>query len=180
MAAPVLAGRSQTVLGRNGLLCFGLKPTQMTLPRFIRVARSSNFSTRKNDAQCWLHVCRKSREAKCQTPVQFGSGASIARVSQNQAISTVYMQESPMSDYKPIEGHGCVFQQHRRSGANTPDWIGNLMLQGRQYQVAGWSKQGRNGLLIGLSLRPIATGSLRRDRRERLGLVSSVSDAEPF
>ena len=49
-----------------------------------------------------------------------------------------------MSNYQKKDGDISVFTNHS-DNANAPAWKGNLLLNGVEYQVALWRKQGAKG-----------------------------------
>jgi hypothetical protein len=49
-----------------------------------------------------------------------------------------------MSTYQKKDGDISVFNNHS-DNANAPSWKGNLLLNGVEYQVALWRKQGAKG-----------------------------------
>ena len=49
-----------------------------------------------------------------------------------------------MSNYQKRDGDISVFTNHS-DNANAPSWKGNLLLNGVEYQVALWRKQGTKG-----------------------------------
>ena len=49
-----------------------------------------------------------------------------------------------MSTYQKKDGDISVFTNHS-DNANAPSWKGNLLLNGVEYQVALWRKQGAKG-----------------------------------
>ena len=55
-----------------------------------------------------------------------------------------------MSDFVHKEGSGAFFQQQKKTD-KAPDWKGEIMIAGNLYELAGWNKQGKKGVFIGLS-----------------------------
>jgi hypothetical protein len=59
-------------------------------------------------------------------------------------INNLQTQPNFMSTYQKKEGDISVFTNNS-DNANAPSWKGNLLLNGVEYQVALWRKQGAKG-----------------------------------
>jgi hypothetical protein len=49
---------------------------------------------------------------------------------------------------------GILFVNDRKSNEKHPDRTGTAMIDGKEYQVSGWLKQGKKGHFLTLSFRP--------------------------
>jgi hypothetical protein len=49
------------------------------------------------------------------------------------------------------ERSGILFKNDRKTSANHPDYKGTATLDGEEFYISGWIKQGRNGKFLSLS-----------------------------
>ncbi len=57
--------------------------------------------------------------------------------------------------YQKKDGQGAMFQNDKQGNANRPDWRGDVLLNGVEYEVAAWNKQTRGGKdYFSLSVKP--------------------------
>jgi hypothetical protein len=52
--------------------------------------------------------------------------------------------------YEPKEGFGAIFKNDKKESDKQPDYKGNIMLNGKQYELAGWIKTGAKGPFLSL------------------------------
>ena len=52
------------------------------------------------------------------------------------------------------DNSGAIFTNTRKEKDAHPDWTGSAMIDGREYWVSGWTKQGRNGEFYSLAFKP--------------------------
>lgn len=56
--------------------------------------------------------------------------------------------------YQQRDNSGTLFVNDRKEEDRHPDWKGNIMINGVQYDLAAWKKEGRNGEFLSLSVKP--------------------------
>ena len=75
--------------------------------------------------------------------------------------------------YELRDGQGSLFQnKYKEAGDNRPGLTGTIMIEGREYKISAWKKQGSNGRpwFYSLSIKPAdeqTTGSSRRQEPQR-------------
>ena len=55
-----------------------------------------------------------------------------------------------MSDYEVKDGFGNLFTNNRKAKDSHPDYQGNARVNGELVEIAGWKKQGKNGVYLSL------------------------------
>lgn len=63
--------------------------------------------------------------------------------------------------YQPKDGDGSLFDNDYKQSDNQPDMRGNLLLNGVEYQISAWRKQGQRGEFLSLRVEP------KRDRQQQ-------------
>ncbi len=54
----------------------------------------------------------------------------------------------------PRDMSGTIQENRQKRGANSPDWKGKIMIEGREYWINGWFKNGQHGEFVSLSAQP--------------------------
>lgn len=54
--------------------------------------------------------------------------------------------------YQHREGQGSIFPNEKKSDKQ-PDWRGDALFDGQEIEIAGWTKQGKHGEFISLSIK---------------------------
>jgi hypothetical protein len=57
-----------------------------------------------------------------------------------------------MSNYQLKEGQGSLFKNTKKTSPNQPDSYGSIMINGKEWRVSGWTKQGKTDKFISLQL----------------------------
>lgn len=90
-----------------------------------------------------------------------------------------------MSDYVEKDGYGSLFNNERKEKDSHPDRRGTFTMGGKQYEIAGWLKDGKNGEFLSLKVqeareRP-ASKDLARERPASQDLGGGpLDDSIPF
>ena len=42
----------------------------------------------------------------------------------------------------PVEGKGTLFPSKKKANPKSPDWYGEIMIEGQIYKIGGWHKKG--------------------------------------
>jgi len=50
---------------------------------------------------------------------------------------------------------GILFRNEEKRGENSPDYGGTCMVNGIEYRVSGWRKDGKKGPFVSLAFRPM-------------------------
>jgi hypothetical protein len=74
--------------------------------------------------------------------------------------------------YTLKDGSGSLFPNDKRGNDRAPAWRGDLMIDGRVYEIAGWDKQGKRGEFISLSAKP-------KENRPKPAIKPTVQRTEP-
>jgi hypothetical protein len=57
--------------------------------------------------------------------------------------------------YEHKEGSGSLFPNRKKEpGSKQPDWRGDVLINGVLMEIAGWSKEGRQGSFLSLAVKP--------------------------
>ncbi len=66
---------------------------------------------------------------------------------------------------------GVLFKNDRKQGANHPDYKGNINIEGTEYWLSAWIKQGKQGKFMSLAV---------TKKEDRGGGGAPPRDPEPF
>jgi hypothetical protein len=56
--------------------------------------------------------------------------------------------------YQQRDNSGALFKNDKGDNPSRPDYRGDVMVDGQQYEVAAWIKEGNKGKFMSLSLKP--------------------------
>lgn len=51
------------------------------------------------------------------------------------------------------DNSGILGKNHRKTSDSHPEYSGNITIEGREYWLSGWVKEGKNGKFFSLSVR---------------------------
>ena len=54
--------------------------------------------------------------------------------------------------YQPKEGSGSLFKNERKASETHPDFTGSIMVQGREHYLSAWTKEGKKGKFLSVSI----------------------------
>jgi hypothetical protein len=74
--------------------------------------------------------------------------------------------------YEPKDGSGVLFKNEKKKDTH-PDYRGDIMVGGKQYELAAWIKEGKKGKFMSLSAKPKA-------KEEKKGSAADLDDDIPF
>jgi hypothetical protein len=52
------------------------------------------------------------------------------------------------------DNSGVLFKNDKKETSNHPDYKGNIRVNGQEYWLSAWIKEGKNGKFMGLALSP--------------------------
>jgi len=52
------------------------------------------------------------------------------------------------------DNSGVLFRETEKKSATFPDYKGNIRVDGKDYWISGWIKEGKNGKFMGLAVSP--------------------------
>ena len=52
------------------------------------------------------------------------------------------------------DNSGVLFKNDKKETSNHPDYKGNIRVDGQEYWLSAWIKEGKNGKFMGLALSP--------------------------
>lgn len=50
--------------------------------------------------------------------------------------------------YQPKEGSFSLFKNDRKTTDSHPDYTGSILIDGKEYWISGWKKEGKRGVFI--------------------------------
>ena len=50
--------------------------------------------------------------------------------------------------YEPKEGSFSLFKNDRKTTDKHPDYTGSILIDGKEYWISGWKKEGKRGVFI--------------------------------
>lgn len=56
--------------------------------------------------------------------------------------------------YEQRDMQGSLFVNDRKEKDSHPDWSGSIMINGKEYWLSGWTKQGTRGEFYSLAVKP--------------------------
>jgi len=88
-----------------------------------------------------------------------------------------------MSDYDNTN-RGALFKNDRKESDRHPDYRGNINVDGTEYWLSAWIKEGRSGKFMSLSVQP-KEGQQRQERpaaprSDDPGNLADLDDSVPF
>lgn len=82
--------------------------------------------------------------------------------------------------YEKKEGYGALFKNTERNTDRHPEYRGDILIDGTEYWLAGWIKEGKNGKFFSLKATP-KTEKIGKDGvRRNPGPQSEDEDTIPF
>lgn len=79
--------------------------------------------------------------------------------------------------YQRKDGQGALFQNDKRGNSARPDWRGDVLLNGVEYEIAAWDKQTRGGKdYLSLSVKP---KQARQERQQPQSAPPNREDGDP-
>ena len=72
------------------------------------------------------------------------------------------------------DGSGALFKNDKQDNENWADYRGDIMIDGREYWLSAWIKEGKNGKFMSLSAKP-------KDKRQAATKrVTDMEDDKPW
>lgn len=68
--------------------------------------------------------------------------------------------------YTPKDGQGALFKNDKGGVDTRPDYKGNVLIAGTEYELAAWIKEGQRGKYMSISAKPKGERSQRPRSRE--------------
>ena len=56
--------------------------------------------------------------------------------------------------FEKKDGQGALFKNARKEQPSHPDYRGDVMIDGRQYWLSAWIKEGKNGKFMSIAAKP--------------------------
>ncbi len=77
------------------------------------------------------------------------------------------------------DNSGILFKNDRKETERHPDYTGNCTVEGKNYWLSAWIKQGKKGKFMSLSLTPKESPEKRAQEARRHSLADDLEDEIP-
>lgn len=57
-----------------------------------------------------------------------------------------------MSNYTPKEGQGSLFKNDKKNNEKSPEYTGNIFVNGKEMRLSAWVKQGKSGKFLSVQI----------------------------
>jgi hypothetical protein len=79
---------------------------------------------------------------------------------------------------KKYDNSGILFRNEDKTKETDRDYQGSITIEGREFWLSGWIKQGRKGKFLGLAVKPKEES--KSDKPKQQSLADEMSDQIPF
>lgn len=76
------------------------------------------------------------------------------------------------------DNSGVLFKNDKKETGNHPDYKGNLMVDGKEYWLSAWIKEGKTGKFMGLALSPREASTQHNKMASKS--IADMEDSVPF
>ena len=57
-----------------------------------------------------------------------------------------------MSNYTPKEGQGSLFKNEKKNNEKSPEYTGNIFVNGKEMRLSAWVKEGKSGKFLSIQI----------------------------
>jgi hypothetical protein len=83
--------------------------------------------------------------------------------------------------YEKREGSGSLFKNDRKEQPNHPDYKGDILIDGQEYWLSAWIKEGKSGKFMSLAAKPKEARQEQAATKPKLpGNIQDMDDSIPF
>ena len=84
-----------------------------------------------------------------------------------------------MSNYEPKDGSGALFKNDKKEKDTHPDYKGSILINGIDYWLSSWIKEGKSGKFMGLQAQPKNKNAAPRSAPKHVAQADDLEDL-PF
>ena len=83
--------------------------------------------------------------------------------------------------YEKREGSGSLFKNDRKEQLNHPDYKGDILINGQEYWLSAWIKEGKSGKFMSIAAKPKESRQEAPKKKAPLpGNFQDMDDSIPF
>ena len=80
--------------------------------------------------------------------------------------------------YEKREGSGSLFKNERKEQPTHADYRGDILIDGQEYWLSAWIKEGKNGKFFSLAVKP--KEAKQEQTKPKTGGIMDMNDDVPF
>jgi hypothetical protein len=82
--------------------------------------------------------------------------------------------------YEKRDGSGSLFKNDRKEQPNHADYRGDILIDGQEYWLSAWIKEGKNGKFMSLAAKPKEARQEQQEKPKSGGGIMDLESDIPF